>query len=160
MAGLIGDARVLLAAQQHGQGAAGLLPGLGAPLFLLPELGVEVGPALEGKRAMQAGGLGEGPAGGFDQERARAAEGVHQGSGPIPATEAHQTGGQVFFEGGQAHGAAVAPAMQAAAGAIQAEPGFLAVEVDMEGEIRLLEIDGGALPPEIPLQIDHGVFDL
>jgi len=42
--------------------------------------------------------------------------------------------------------------MEAAARAIEAEPCLVAVEVDVEGEVGLLEVNGGALAPDVALQ--------
>ena len=50
--------------------------------------------------------------------------------------------------------------MQAAAAAIEAEHGPLGAEVEMEGEIGILQIYGGAFAPVLALPVHQGVFHL
>ena len=89
---------------------------------------------------IETGGAAQGHAGGLDQQGARAAEGVGQGHGPIPAREANQAGGQVFLQGCQTHAGAVAAAVQAFATAIHAQSRLAAAQVHMDGEIGFIQI--------------------
>ena len=147
--------------------------------FLGPKGGIEIWPALEGKGAIQARGPAQGAAGRLDQQAARTAEGVCQGHAAIPTGEGDQSGREIFLQGRQTHGGPVAAAVQAAATAIQAQGGFrlalagVAVapragvaplpripQVQVDGQVGVVEIHRGAGAPVLALQVDDGVFDL
>ena len=140
--GLIKHAGILLPANDRRQSfsAGERLSGQGAgrlPL-LLPELGVELWPALQGEAAAQTRRPAQGHAGRLNQQGAGAAKGVGQGHRAIPAGEGDQAGGEVFLERGQAHGSPVAAAVHAAAAAIEAQGCFAAAKVQMDGEVGIV----------------------
>ena len=123
---------------------------------------VEVGPALEGESlAVDAGVDVCGDEGGLDEEGARAAHGVDQGALAAPAAAQDDAGGQDFVDGSLGLGHAVAALVERLARRVERENHILAVDVDVDHHVGVLEAHAGALVLAVAVlePVDDGVLD-
>ena len=132
----------------------------GAGLLLLPELGLEIDPALQGKAAVESRCLLKGDCGCLNQKCGGTAARIDQRNRSIPAGEPDQTSRQVFFDGCTSHRGSVPPAMQAAAASIKAEQRLSSTQMQVQRQIGILQIDGGSLSPTITLLVHQGILHL
>ena len=116
----------------------------------LEELGVEVGPLLEGKAlAVDTGVDVGGNHGGLDDEGARAAHGVEEDL--LAAVTAHQdyAGGEDLVDGSLGLRHAVAAAVEALARRIEAQRHLVARDMHIYKHVRAVEAHTGALAVEM-----------
>ena len=123
-------AALVLLTGWRGERSTDVLPGLVAQSG--PELDIEIEPALEAEAfAGQAWWPAQRDPGRFDRQRAGAAQRIDKRCARLPAGHQNQAGGERFVERGLGEDRPVAALVQRFAGAVEAERGRVAVDVQV-----------------------------